>query len=127
MGLRLHSHKPSGVALIDRLALCRLNIQAVDDLDGPADIGRALFRIERHVGSKEDSVRPKELHAADRRLLGPEDRCVGIEETEIIERPLFQFFQQVEVVLIRGPCAQLVPARVRHDLRSRESCRPGGG
>src|SRR5215510_15900395 len=66
------------VAEVDLLALVVGDVEAVDDLDGLADVLRPTLRIERTVGGENDLVGAVELQAAYGRRAGAEHRRVGV-------------------------------------------------
>src|SRR6266536_4983491 len=69
----------------DPLAFDVADRQPIDDGDCLADVHRALFRIERRVGSEQHAVRAEELQAARGRVVRAEERRVGVEHLEIVE------------------------------------------
>src|SRR5262245_10427009 len=61
--------------------------RALDYLDGLARV-HARLGLERHVGREHDAIDAEELEAALRRSGGAEQRGVGVEDAEVVDRPL---------------------------------------
>src|SRR5688572_21385402 len=84
----LHLQHLQRVAEVDAATVLRLELQAVERLDGLADEERPALRVERAVGAEQDVPGAVEIDAALDRGFGAVDRGVAVEHLEIIQRPL---------------------------------------
>ena len=123
----LKTAQPSRVSFIDRVTLLWCDIETIDEVNGPADIGRALFRIKGRVGAKKHMFRAEKLEPQDCCVPGTEKCRINIKHLEIIEMVPLQPFQHQREVLIGRSCTQLIPSRDQPSLQNTESSRPCDG
>src|SRR5688572_20124626 len=98
----LHLEHLQRVAEVDAATVLRLELQAVERLDGLADEKRPALRVERAVGAEQDVPGAVEIDAALDRGFRAVDRGVAVEHLEIIQRPLLHALQQPGIVFVRG-------------------------
>src|SRR6185503_21231415 len=110
---QIELEEPLRVAAVDLILLCCGETEPfdrpLDRVDGLARVHAGLG-LERHVGGEHDAVDAEELEAALRGRSGAEQRGVGVEATEVVDRPLLHRAQQRLVVDVGGPGAELIPA-----------------
>jgi hypothetical protein len=88
------------IAPVHQLAVLFRNWQSIENGDRLTDVHRTAFRIERRVGCEHHVIGAEETQSADGRLVAAEERRVGVEHPEIVERPLGKIFQDDAVVLV---------------------------
>src|SRR6185436_17336506 len=94
------------VAVIDLVAVGLGEVEAVEDLDGLADVAGAALGIEGAVGGEHHPVGAVELEAADGGRARAEHGGVGVEVLlEVVEWALLEALEEGEIVLVRGALA----------------------
>src|SRR5262249_57613760 len=92
--LRLHeglARELLDVLEVDLVAVGLGDVEAVDDLDGLANVLRAALRVERAVGGEHHLVHAEELEPANGCRARAEHRSVGVEIfLELVDRPLLE-------------------------------------
>src|SRR4029453_8485742 len=77
------------VAVADLLG----QIEGLHHRNGGADVAPALLLVERTIGGEQHVSRPEKRQPANGRRACAGERGIAVEALEIVERPLFQLFE----------------------------------